>query len=153
LRHEVFGLKEVFMSKGWREVARLGGTGARYPHVLADAQGWCLRLGPKSRTDEKYYSSLPLLLHGLVQHAARRRLMALSASLDLQELCREVRDALHAALGLCREVLEKGGLEEHIRRAGAPGEGPVISRSSLRHSAGKRGEHEEFSSLLGKSAS
>lgn len=104
------------MSKGWREVARLGGTGARYPHVLADAHGWCLRLGPKSRTDEKYYSSLPVLLHGLVQHAVRRRLMALSASLDLQELCREVRDALHTALGLCQEVLEKGGMEEHIRR-------------------------------------
>jgi hypothetical protein len=104
------------MSKGWREVARLGGTGARYPHVLADAHGWCLRLGPKSRTDDKYYSSLPLLLHGLVQHAVRRRLMALSASLDLQDLCREVRDALHTALGLCQEALEKGDREEHIRR-------------------------------------
>lgn len=113
--------EEVDMSKGWRELARLGGTGARYPHVLADPHGWCLRLGPKSRTDEKYYSSLPLLLHGLVQHAVRRRLMALSASLDLQELCREVRDALHTALGLCQEVLEKGGWEEHNRRLEAAG--------------------------------
>lgn len=108
------------MGKGWREVARLGGTGARYPHVLADSHGWCLRLGPKSRTDDKYYSSLPLLLHGLVQQGVRRRLMALSATLDLQELGREVRDALHAALGLCQEVLEKGGLEEHLRRLEPP---------------------------------
>src|SRR5258706_16231319 len=30
---------EVRMSKGWREVAKLGSTGARYPHVLADPHG------------------------------------------------------------------------------------------------------------------
>jgi hypothetical protein len=112
--------EEVDMSKGWREVARLGGTGARYPHVLADPHGWCLRLGPKSRTDEKYYASLPLLLHGLVQQGVRRRLMAISTSLDLQELCREVRDALQTALGLCQEILQKGGWEEHIRRLEPP---------------------------------
>lgn len=130
------------MSKGWREVARLGGTGARYPHVLADAHGWCLRLGHRSRTDDKYYSSLPLLLHGLVQQGVHRRLMALSATLDLQELCREVRDALHTALGLCQEVLEKGGREEHIRRLGTPksGEtGPDSSTASPPAVAGVQG--------------
>jgi hypothetical protein len=46
--------------------------------------------------------------------------MALSTSLDLQKLCREVRDSLHSALGLCQEALEKGGREEHIRRLGTP---------------------------------
>ena len=112
------------MSKGWREVARLGGAGARYPHVLVDSHGWCLRLGSNSRADEKYYSSLPVLLRGLVEHLVRRRLMALSGSLDLQELCREVLDALHSALGLCHEALEKGGLDEHIRRSGAEKRGP-----------------------------
>ena len=106
------------MSKGWREVARLGGAGGRYPHVLADAHGWCLRFGPNTRTDEKYYSSLPVLLQGLVEHTCRRRLLALSAPLGLEELCRKVRDALHAALGLCHETLAKGGLEEHVRRSG-----------------------------------
>lgn len=108
------------MSKGWREVARLGGAGARYPHVLADAHGWCLRFGRNARTDEKYYSSLPVLLQGLVGHLTRRRLLALSAPLDLAELCREVRDALHTALGLCHETLAKGGMEEHVRRSGRP---------------------------------
>lgn len=105
------------MSKGWREVARLGGTGARYPHVLVDAHGWCLRLGKNSRSDEKYYSSLPMLLRGLVEQGARRRLLNLSGVLDLKELHREVEDVLHSALGLCHEVLRRGGLEEHIRRS------------------------------------
>lgn len=111
------------MSKGWREVARLGGTGARYPHVLVDAHGWCLRLGKNSRSDEKYYSSLPMLLRGLVEQGARRRLLNLSAVLDLKELHREVEDVLHSALALCHEVLRRGGLEEHIRRSELPNGG------------------------------
>lgn len=106
------------MSKGWREVARLGGTGARYPHVLVDPHGWCLRLGPNSRSDEKYYSSLPMLLHGLVEQTARRRFLSLTAVLDLKDLRHEVQDVLHTALKLCQEVLERGGLEEHMRRLG-----------------------------------
>jgi len=104
------------MSKGWKEVARVGASGARYPHVLVDAHGWCLRLGPNPRRDEKYYSSLPLLLHGLVEHGARRRLLSLSAALALGELRREVKDALHSALGLCSEILGSGGQKEHVRR-------------------------------------
>jgi len=138
------------MSKGWREVAHLGGAGARYPHVLADARGWCLRLGPKSRTDDKFYSSLPLLLHGLVQHAVRRRLLALSASLDLQELCREVRDALHTALGLCQEVLEKGGLEEHMRRLGPSEAGRRNQNTSPSGLSGPAGENANAGPLARK---
>src|SRR5213076_287534 len=102
------------MSKGWREVARLGGTGARYPHVLVDPHGWCLRLGPNSRSDEKYYSSLAMLLHGLVEQSARRRLLAISEVRGIRELRHEIEDVLHSALKLCHEVLERGGLEEHI---------------------------------------
>jgi hypothetical protein len=106
------------MSKGWREVARLGGSGARYPHLLADPHGWCLRLGPRSRGDDKYYSSLPVLLQGLVEQVTRRRLLSLSGALELRLLLGEVRDALKSALGLCEEALRKGGLEEHMRRLG-----------------------------------
>lgn len=102
------------MSKGWREVARLGGSGARYPHVLVDPHGWCLRLGPSDR-NEKYYSSLPMLLHGLVEQSARRRLLAVSELRGIRELKQEVEDVLHSALTLCHDVLERGGLEEHRR--------------------------------------
>lgn len=108
------------MTKGWKEIARLGGAAARYPHVLADAHGWCLRWGRNPRSDEKYYSSLPLLLHGLVEHTARRRLLAVGAALEIEELAVEIRDALASALGLCDEVLRRGGLEEHIRRLERP---------------------------------
>ncbi len=61
------------MSEAWREVARLGKTGERYPHVLADSHGWCLRLGRKDRMDDKFYSSFPTLLNGLIEHFLRRR--------------------------------------------------------------------------------
>jgi len=106
------------MGKGWCEIARLGGSGARYPHLLADRQGWYLRLGPKSRLDDRYYSSLPVLLQGLVEQVSRRRLLSLSGVLELRLLLGEVRDAMKSALGLCEEALRKGGLEEHMRRLG-----------------------------------
>jgi len=61
------------MSEAWREVARLGKKGEKYPHVLVDSHGWCLRLGPRDREDEKYYSSLPNLLQGLYEHLLRRK--------------------------------------------------------------------------------
>ena len=114
------------MSKGWKEVARVGVSGARYPHVLVDAHGWCLRLGWNPRTDVKYYSSLPLLLRGVVEHHVRRRLASLGGPLDLEGLCREVREALASALGLCREILEQGGLEEHVRRLETQGESGTL---------------------------
>lgn len=127
------------MSKGWREVARLGGTGARYPHVLVDPHGWCLRLGPSSRSDEKYYSSLPMLLHGLVEQTARRRLISLTAVLDLKDLRHEVEDVLHSALKLCHEVLERGGLEEHIRRLETPKSGVTGTDTSCASSPAAAG--------------
>jgi len=61
------------MSEAWREVARLGKKGEKYPHLLVDSHGWCLRLGPRDREDEKYYSSLLTLLQGLWEHFLRRK--------------------------------------------------------------------------------
>ena len=61
------------MSEAWREVARLGKRGEKYPHILVDSHGWCLRLGPRDREDEKYFSSLPTLLQGLSEHLLRRK--------------------------------------------------------------------------------
>jgi hypothetical protein len=61
------------MSEAWREAARLGKKGERYPHVLVDSHGWCLRLGPRDKEDDKYYSSLPNLLQGLYEHLLRRQ--------------------------------------------------------------------------------
>lgn len=115
------------MSKGWKEVARLGGSGARYPHILVDAHGWCLRLGANHKSDEKYYSSLPVLLHGLVEHFVRRRLAGVSAVLDLKELTSEVRDALHSALALCSEACARGALDEHMKRVEITISGPTAS--------------------------
>ena len=108
------------MGHGWKEIARLGGTRARYPHVLLDKQGWCLRLGRKDRSDDLYYSSLPVLLRGLVEQSVRHRLMSLPRVLEIQELCREVEDALRSALGMCHEALVRGGLEAHIRQLKHP---------------------------------
>ena len=62
------------MSEPWREVARLGSTENGFPRVLADSHGWCLRLGPRKRIDENYYSSAQGLLLGLTEHFLRRRL-------------------------------------------------------------------------------
>ena len=61
------------MSEAWREVARLGMKGEKYPHILVDSHGWCLRLGPRDREDDKYYSSLLALLQGLLEHFLRRK--------------------------------------------------------------------------------
>jgi hypothetical protein len=60
--------------------------------------------------------------------------MALSTILDVQELYREVRDAFHTALGLCQDVLEKRGWEEHIWRLGPSeqwGRGQKTSQAGL----------------------
>ena len=124
------------MSKGWKEVAKLGGAGSRYPHILVDSHGWCLRLGLRTRNDEKYFATLPVLLHGLVEYFIRRRMAALSSVLDMKEFVRELRDALHSALGLCHEALEKGGLEEHIRRSKRR---PPAPRASGLHAAPSEG--------------
>jgi len=92
------------MGEAWREVARLGKVGHQYPHILADSRGWCLRWGPKRDKDEKYYSSLSSLLHGLAEHYLRRRLGAgedirsLARFRELVELTMKEAVALGAAL-------------------------------------------------------
>lgn len=105
------------MSKGWKEVARLGVAGSRYPHILVDAHGWCLRMGTRPRTDEKYYSNLPSLFQGLLEHSVRRRLMEAKEGVDLKGFADEVRGTLRSTLDLCLETLREGRLE-------APARGP-----------------------------
>ena len=117
------------MGNGWKEVARLGGPGARYPQILVDGHGWCLRLGRHTRHDEKYYSSLPNLLGGLIEHTIRRRLMNSPAAQGLAEFVTRLRQTLDVARSLCLEALEKGGLEEHIRRLDARKAAPTTSGS------------------------
>jgi hypothetical protein len=87
-----------------------------------------------------------MLLSGLVEQGARRRLMPLSAALEIKELRREVKDALYSALSLCHEVLERGGLEEHIRRlearrvtsvASDPGGAALVARSGGQATSGQ----------------
>lgn len=119
------------MGNEWKEVARLGDAGDRYPHILADEHGWCLRLGSRRRFDDKYYASLPCLLRGLLEHGVRRRLMGVGAVLDLHKLILEMKDALETGLSLCSETLKKGGLQAHQRRAGAM-EGPGTGKERFR---------------------
>jgi hypothetical protein len=84
------------MKGGWTEVARIGTQGERFPHVLVDAHGWCLRLGPVRR-DEKYYSGLPTLLQGLVEHLTRRHLRDRGPLTCAAAMLAEVRAALDQA--------------------------------------------------------
>ena len=90
---------------GWSEVARLGESGDRYPHVLVDAHGWALRLGPNYRRDDKYFSSLPTLLEGLVEHSLRRRLPLFPAD-GLEALASEIRSVMSMVRGLASKCLE-----------------------------------------------
>ena len=89
------------MKHGWRLVAKLGKPPGWYPHLLSDPCGWGLRLGPNFRADMKYYSSLPSLLAGLVEHLARRRLGADHPILSQVDLVGEVRKELAQARLLC----------------------------------------------------
>jgi hypothetical protein len=84
------------MKSGWKEVARLGTGGARYPHVLVDAHGWCLRLG-RERGEERYYSNLPSLLQGLIEQLARARLRQCPVLMSASAMLAEVRAALDEA--------------------------------------------------------
>jgi hypothetical protein len=115
------------MSKGWKEVARLGGQGARYPHLLVDDHGWCLRLGPWKRNDEKYYSNFPSLLQGLIEHFVRRRLKAVDTLKDLDALAGEVRDALRSATELCQTACQTA-MDEHMRHLRSRAEPRTASR-------------------------
>jgi hypothetical protein len=82
------------MKNGWHEVARLGLFPGDYPHVLVDKHGWCLRLAAE---EEKYYSSMPTLLRGLIEHLLRRRLREAGPLLCAQAMLAEVRAALDEA--------------------------------------------------------
>jgi len=84
------------MKNGWNEVARVGASGDGYPHVLVDAHGWCLRLGPDKR-DEKYYSGLPPLLQGMVEQLTRRHLRDRGPLMSAAAMLTEVRTALDQA--------------------------------------------------------
>lgn len=79
---------------GWHEVARLGLFSGDYPHVLVDKHGWCLRLAAE---DEKYYSSMPTLLQGLIEQLLRRRLREAGPLLCAQAMLAEVRAAIEQA--------------------------------------------------------
>ena len=115
------------MSEAWREVARLGKKGEKYPHILVDSHGWCLRLGPRGREDEKYYSSLPNLLQGLYEHLLRRK--------D-RESARTVLE-MKAILGQnLKEIRELGeeldlkfpNLRQHLVEAADKARGLVVSK-------------------------
>ena len=92
------------MKRGWNEVARLGRKGSKYPSVLADRRGWCLRLGPNSESDDRYYSNLPSLAEGLIEHYMRRRLAEKGAGSSLKQLVKDIRAELVQARGLARQV-------------------------------------------------
>lgn len=117
------------MGEAWREVARLGKVGHQYPHILADSRGWCLRWGPKDRTDDKYYSTLSSLLHGLAEHLLRRRVGAgedirsLARFRELVELTFQEASALGAALD--RKLSEAA----RLRALEGPGKGATARGS------------------------
>ncbi len=90
------------MKTGWRLVAKLGTDGPHFPHVLADAHGWALRLGPNAHSEMKYFSSLPNLLAGLVEHSIRRRLGAGRPIVSLDALADEIRREIAHARALCQ---------------------------------------------------
>lgn len=99
------------MGKGFTLVVRLGMDGPRYPHILVDAHGWLLRLGPHWDRDDKYYSSLPSVFEGMVEHALRRRLGGTPAE-GLEALARDVRAEMKELRDLairCLENLGDGG--------------------------------------------
>lgn len=106
------------MSSGWKLVATLGAQGGGYPHILVDKHGWCLRLGPSARQDEKYYSNFSSLLRGLTEHFIRRRLKSTEVLEGLQDLVRAVEDAVRTA-GELQSIAQETVIHEHMRRCGA----------------------------------
>ncbi len=112
------------MRTGWKEVARLGMDGARYPHVLVDPHGWCLRLGPDPRRDEKYYSGLPTLLQGAVEQGVRRSLMTTAIATGLEELRRQVQRAIQNVTAQRETLLQEIARQSPIKRLSASEEAP-----------------------------
>jgi hypothetical protein len=120
-------LNEERMAEAWREVARLGKVGEQYPHILADSRGWCLRWGPRESRDDKYYSTLSSLLHGLAEHLLRRRVgegedvRSLARFRDLVELTLKEASTLGAALDRkLSDTTRLRPLEGSERRGSAP---------------------------------
>jgi hypothetical protein len=136
------------MKNGWREVARFGIDGACYPQILVDGHGWCLRMGPSSRQDDKYYSSFGSVFEGLREHTLRRCLPTEPPAQGFKEFERAVRNALSRAAQLGRALARKtdrelqlipaqGPGEPRTRLALVPGRTPRKS-SSLRHNGKPR---------------
>ena len=109
------------MKTGWKEVARLGAEGAGYPHVLVDSHGWGLRLGPDPRKDDKYYTGLPTLLQGAIEHGVRRSLIDAATASGLEELCRQVENALRSVADQRGTLLDKVVLQTPIGRLAPSG--------------------------------
>ena len=95
------------MKTGWKLVARLGMSGPGYPHLLVDRHGWCLRLGPNPKVDDKYYSRLLFLLEGLIEQALRRDVLTMPAAAGIGELRAILKESL-------RSVIELGSRLEGI---------------------------------------
>lgn len=112
------------MSEAWHEVARLGDTAGGYPHALVDSHGWCLRLGPRKRIDERYYSSVQSLVLGLTEHGLRSRLGALEGWKTVEELQRLVLAYLKEAATLGAKLEQKLGTPAHLRPVPGPGSAP-----------------------------
>jgi hypothetical protein len=93
------------MKTGFTLVARLGSAGDRYPHILVDTHNWVLRLGPSYRRDERYYSSLPSLFEGMVEHFLRRR-VSLAPVDGFEALAREIRAGIKDLRDLATTCLE-----------------------------------------------
>ena len=100
------------MKPGWKTVLRLGSEGACFPHVKVDAHGWCLRLGPDLRNDEKYYATLPALLQGWVEQALRRRLGE-HPKVGLESLAQAVRTCLDEVQGRADRLIKELRLKPH----------------------------------------
>lgn len=131
------------MSNGWKKVALLG-KGGGYPHLLADSHGWCLKLGPSARQDEKYYTRFPNLLGGLIEHLMRRRLGSTGAVEGLEELAAAVRSTLREAGEMCLDA-SKTIMHEPIRSS--PGAMGLESVHPTNRS-GERSESPDMQSLL-----
>ena len=102
------------MKTGWKLVARLGTSGPGYPHLLVDRHGWCLRLGPNPKVDDKFYSRLLFLLEGLIEQALRGDVLTMPAAAGVGELRAILRESLRSTIDL-GERLEKSLKESPIR--------------------------------------
>ncbi len=115
------------MKNGWKEIARLGVSDDGYPHVLVDAHGWSLRLGPR-KTEQKYYSNVPSLLRALVEHSIRRQLRECPTLASAREMQAQVQAALERADAQGQRLL--AAMQESSVRQFLPSEPGVPSSKS-----------------------